>query len=75
MSEDRFTCIRCGGHDFIEHDAGPDSYDDDITYTNEECKACGATYHGWFCEWYDSDTDAAYAHESHADGFIGDEVE
>lgn len=44
-------CPRCGGKDFLEHDCGPDTYDDDITYTSYQCKSCGLWYDGWRDKW------------------------
>lgn len=44
-------CPRCGGTDFRDIDCGPDSYDDDITYTSEKCNSCGLWYDGWSHKW------------------------
>lgn len=39
-------CPRCGCEDFKEVDCGPDSWEDDISYTSEICKQCGLWYYG-----------------------------
>lgn len=44
-------CPACFGTNFIEHDCGPDTYDDDITYTSHECSACGLWFDGWRDKW------------------------
>ena len=44
-------CPRCGGEDFRTVDCGPDTYDDDITYTSEICNKCGLWYSGWTDKW------------------------
>jgi len=44
-------CPRCDSTDFDEHDCGPDSYEDDITYTSYSCKKCGLWYDGWRDDW------------------------
>lgn len=45
-------CPRCGNDDFYELDCGPDSYEDDISYTSEKCTKCGLWYDGWNGRWY-----------------------
>lgn len=46
------TCPRCGGTAFEEQDAGPDGYEDDITYTAYICVQCKLYYSGWTEKWY-----------------------
>ena len=48
MSE---VCPRCGGKEFWEIDCGPDSYEDDISYTSSICKKCGLWFDGWENQW------------------------
>jgi hypothetical protein len=50
------TCPRCGGKGFYELDCGPDSYDDDVTWTSYECKKCGLRYSGWYDKWVECDS-------------------
>ena len=45
-------CPRCGSSEFEEIWCGPDSYDDDITYTSYQCKKCGLWYDGWVDKWF-----------------------
>lgn len=49
-------CPRCGSQT-KELDRGPDTYDDDITYTSHLCEVCGVIYHGWFDMWQSEDDD------------------
>jgi len=51
MGNGETMCPRCGGKEFIEHDCGPDGYDDDVTWSAEECKKCGLWYSSWRDEW------------------------
>ena len=44
-------CPRCGGSVFREIDCGPDSWDDDVSYTSFICKDCGLYYSGWTQKW------------------------
>ena len=44
-------CPRCHGTGFIEHDCGPDTYDDDISYISFSCRNCGLWYSGWTDKW------------------------
>ena len=44
-------CPRCGNTAFSERDCGPDSYDDDITYTAYICNKCGLWFDGWVDKW------------------------
>jgi hypothetical protein len=44
-------CPRCGGTEFKEVDCGPDSREDDISYTSEICKSCGLWHDGWIDKW------------------------
>ena len=53
MSEEK--CPRCGGTEFREYDRGPDTYDDDITYTSEECVKCELWRDGWTDKWSDGE--------------------
>lgn len=49
---DHDACPRCGGTVFTEHDCGPDSYDDDVTWAAWSCNTCGLWYSGWSDTWY-----------------------
>lgn len=44
-------CPRCKKTEFTEIDCGPDSYDDDITWTAYRCKNCGLWYSDWIHKW------------------------
>jgi hypothetical protein len=44
-------CPRCGGSTFREHACGPDSFEDDVTYTSLECLSCGLWWDGWRGVW------------------------
>lgn len=46
-------CPRCGHTEFDEVDCGPDSYEDDITYTSYRCQSCKLFYDGWAEDWYE----------------------
>lgn len=48
---DQDKCPRCGCTEFYEKDCGPDTYEDDITYTSLVCKSCGLWYSGWTNKW------------------------
>lgn len=51
------ACPRCGGQEFGERECGPDSYEDDITYTSDVCTRCGLWHSGWTDRWLvDCDT-------------------
>ena len=52
-NEDNLICPRCGESDFDEVDCGPDSYDDDVTYTSYRCQGCKLWYDGWVNKWFD----------------------
>lgn len=43
-------CPNCG-KEMQEYDCGPDSYDDDITYTSDYCFDCELWCDGWFDKW------------------------
>jgi hypothetical protein len=45
---------QCGNKEFDLIDAGPDSYDDDITYTAYQCTKCGRTFHDWKDGWWEN---------------------
>jgi len=46
-------CPRCGNDkEFEERDSGPDSFDDDISYTSYICKKCGLFNDGWVDKWF-----------------------
>ena len=47
----KFKCPRCESEDFKEIDCGPDTYEDDISYTSEICKKCGLYHSGWTDKW------------------------
>jgi len=49
---DPVKCPRCGGTRFEEHEAGPDSWEDDITYTAYICVGCRLYHSGWTGKWY-----------------------
>lgn len=51
MTEQNLVCPRCHSTDLYERDCGPDSYDDDISYTSYICKNCGLWYDGWVDKW------------------------
>jgi predicted nucleic-acid-binding Zn-ribbon protein len=44
-------CPRCGHTEFYQHDCGPDSYDDDISWIAFACKNCGLYYSTWADKW------------------------
>jgi predicted nucleic acid-binding Zn-ribbon protein len=44
-------CPRCGGTVFKEVDAGPDTFDDDVTWTAHKCQSCGLWYSEWLEKW------------------------
>ncbi len=46
-------CPTCGGTEFRDRDGGPDSWHDDITWTDEVCTRCGTYLHGWTDKWLD----------------------
>lgn len=48
---DELKCPRCGGVEFRELDCGPDTYDDDITWTSQICESCGLYHSGWTGKW------------------------
>lgn len=65
MTEE-MVCPRCSSKEFDEIDCGPDTYDDDITYTSSKCKNCGLWFDGWTDKWLidvDSWRDAEDAEE------------
>ena len=65
------VCPRCGCKDFDEIDCGPDTYDDDITYTSYKCTSCGLWWDGWVDKWYidvECWRDVEYAEEYVAGG-------
>lgn len=45
------ACPRCKNGDFEEKTCGPDSYDDDVTWTAYVCKKCGLWYSDWSNKW------------------------
>ena len=47
MWNELHECPRCGGMEFEEFYCGPDTWDDDITWTIYRCKKCGLWYDGW----------------------------
>lgn len=49
MSE--LVCPRCGNTTFTELDCGPDSYDDDVTWTSYVCTKCELWYSDWTEKW------------------------
>ena len=60
------VCPRCGSKEFEERDCGPDSYEDDISYTSDVCVSCGLWHSGWTDTWLvdcDSWRDEEYAEE------------
>lgn len=67
-------CPKCNNTEFIEHDCGPDTYEDDITYTSFSCIKCGLWFDGWISKWYEnvtswSDTEGEEPYETkEADG-------
>ena len=48
-------CPTCGGTEFYDRDGGPDTYEDDITYTDRVCSSCRTYEHGWTDEWLTED--------------------
>lgn len=50
-------CPRCGHNEFTEHDAGPDTWEDDISYTIYVCEKCGLQYTTWSDKWFVEDED------------------
>lgn len=51
MEEKPVVCPRCGSKKLKEIDCGPDTYDDDITWTSLKCEDCGLWYSGWTDKW------------------------
>lgn len=47
-------CPRCGGREFIEHECGPDTYEDDVAWISYTCKNCRLRYAGWREVWVDN---------------------
>ena len=43
-------CPKCG-KEMELLDGGPDTYDDDITWSSGYCEACRYGYHGWDDKW------------------------
>ncbi len=50
MSEE-LACPRCGNTSFTKLWCGPDSYDNDITWTSYVCTKCELWYSGWSERW------------------------
>lgn len=44
-------CPRCHSVIFREVDCGPDTYEDDISYTSDVCVICGLWKSGWTGKW------------------------
>jgi len=50
-NSEQLTCPRCGSTEFDELDSGPDTYEDDITYTSYRCRRCDLFYDEWIDKW------------------------
>ena len=48
---EELVCPRCGGKEFTEAICGPDSVEDDISYTSDVCVNCGLWHSGWTDRW------------------------